>query len=130
VLACLWQAIAYGANDDKHAEGVFTALLVSSGFLLSFDVLTVVILASAIAIGLGTCFWQVTAHGANNGKQCHSRDGQSAGNTGLFHSSDQRAIIGVGAPLERTAVKWQVVLDLFKTKISCSQLSSRIYMKD
>ncbi|PKL57793.1 MAG: phosphate transporter, partial [Methanomicrobiales archaeon HGW-Methanomicrobiales-5] len=61
VLACLMQATAHGANDGQHAVGVITALLVSSGILLTFEVPLWVILISALAIGLGTCFggWQV-----------------------------------------------------------------------
>ena len=61
VLACLVQATAHGANDGQHAVGVITALLVSSGILMTFDVPAWVILTSALAIGLGTCFggWQV-----------------------------------------------------------------------
>lgn len=61
VLSCLVQGTAHGANDGQHAVGVITALLVSSGVLLTFDVPGWVILTSALAIGLGTCFggWQV-----------------------------------------------------------------------
>jgi PiT family inorganic phosphate transporter len=61
VLASLIQATAHGANDGQHAVGVITALLVSSGVLITFDVPLWVILISGLAIGLGTCFggWQV-----------------------------------------------------------------------
>ena len=61
VLACLVQATAHGANDGLHAAGAITALLVSSGLLLTFEVPVWVLLSSAVAIGLGTCFggWQV-----------------------------------------------------------------------
>jgi PiT family inorganic phosphate transporter len=61
VLASLIQATAHGANDGQHAVGVITALLVSSGMLMTFDIPAWVILTSALAIGLGTCFggWQV-----------------------------------------------------------------------
>ena len=61
VLACLFQATGHGANDGMHAVGAITALLVSAGLLSTFAVPTWVILLSAIAIGLGTCFggWKV-----------------------------------------------------------------------
>ena len=61
VVACLFQATGHGANDGMHAVGVITALLVSAGILTTFVVPTWVLLLSAIAIGLGTCFggWKV-----------------------------------------------------------------------
>ena len=70
VLASLVQATAHGANDGQHAVGVITALLVSSGILLTFDVPQWVILTSAIAIGLGTCFGGM-AGGGQDGKGDH-----------------------------------------------------------
>jgi len=61
IVACLFQATSHGANDGMHAVGVITALLVSAGLLSTFAVPTWVLLLSAIAIGLGTCFggWKV-----------------------------------------------------------------------
>jgi PiT family inorganic phosphate transporter len=128
VLACLGQATAHGANDGQHAVGVITALLVSSGFLLTFDVPTWVILASTVAIGLGTCFggWQVVDKMAKDITKIRPYQGFCAATAssailvmvtqqGIPVSSTHAingAIIGVGATRGRTAVQWQVVREM------------------
>lgn len=125
VLACLLQATAHGANDGQHAVGVITALLVSSGFLLSFDVPLWVILASAIAIGLGTCFggWKVVDKMAKEITKIRPYQGFCAAavsstilvmvtERGIPVSSTHAingAIIGVGATRGKNAVQWKVV---------------------
>ncbi|MDO9326093.1 MAG: inorganic phosphate transporter [Methanoregula sp.] len=128
VLACLGQATAHGANDGQHAVGVITALLVSSGFLASFDVPLWVILASAIAIGLGTCFggWQVVEKMAKEITKIRPYQGFCAATAssailvmvtqqGIPVSSTQTingAIVGVGATRGRNAVQWKVVREM------------------
>ena len=128
VLACLVQATAHGANDGQHAVGVITALLVSSGFLLTFDVPVWVILASAIAIGLGTCFggWQVVDKMAKEITKIRPYQGFCAATAssailvavtqqGIPVSSTHAingAIIGVGATRGRSAVQWTVVREM------------------
>ena len=128
VLACLGQATAHGANDGQHAVGVITALLVSSGILLSFEVPTWVILASAIAIGLGTCFggWQVVDKMAKDITKIRPYQGFCAATAssailvmvtqqGIPVSSTHAingAIIGVGATRGRSAVQWKVVREM------------------
>ena len=128
ILACLAQATAHGANDGQHAVGVITALLVSSGFLLVFEVPTWVILTSAIAIGLGTCFggWQVVDKMAKEITKIRPYQGFCAATAssailvmvtrqGIPVSSTQAingAIVGVGATRGRTAVQWKVVREM------------------
>jgi PiT family inorganic phosphate transporter len=128
VLACLVQATAHGANDGQHAVGVITALLVSSGILLTFDVPTWVILTSAIAIGLGTCFggWQVVDKMAKDITKIRPYQGFCAATAssailvgvtqvGIPVSSTHAingAIIGVGATRGRNAVQWKVVREM------------------
>jgi PiT family inorganic phosphate transporter len=128
VLACLIQATAHGANDGQHAVGVITALLVSSGFLMSFNVPDWVILSSAIAIGLGTCFggWQVVDKMAKEITKIRPYQGFCAATassailvavteTGIPVSSTHAingAIIGVGATRGKTAVQWRVVREM------------------
>jgi PiT family inorganic phosphate transporter len=128
VLACLGQATAHGANDGQHAVGVITALLVSSGFLLSFEVPVWVILASAVAIGLGTCFggWQVVDKMAKEITKIRPYQGFCAATAssailvmvtqqGIPVSSTHAingAIIGVGATRGRNAVQWKVVREM------------------
>jgi len=128
VLACLVQATAHGANDGQHAVGVITALLVSSGMLVIFDVPSWVILASAIAIGLGTCFggWQVVDKMAREITKIRPYQGFCAATAssailvtvtelGIPVSSTHAingAIIGVGATRGRNAVQWRVVREM------------------
>jgi PiT family inorganic phosphate transporter len=128
VLACLGQATAHGANDGQHAVGVITALLVSSGLLVTFDVPTWVILASAIAIGLGTCFggWKVIDKMAKEITKIRPYQGFCAATAssailvmvtqqGIPVSSTHAingAIIGVGATRGRNAVQWKVVREM------------------
>jgi PiT family inorganic phosphate transporter len=128
ILACLAQATAHGANDGQHAVGLITALLVSSGFLLVFEVPTWVILLSAIAIGLGTCFggWKVVDKMAKEITKIRPYQGFCAATAssailvmvtrqGIPVSSTQAingSIVGVGATRGRTAVQWRVVREM------------------
>jgi inorganic phosphate transporter, PiT family len=128
VLACLMQATAHGANDGQHAVGVITALLLSSGILLTFEVPGWVILTSAIAIGLGTCFggWQVVDKMAKEITKIRPYQGFCAATAssailvmvtqqGIPVSSTHAingAIIGVGATRGRNAVQWKVVREM------------------
>jgi inorganic phosphate transporter, PiT family len=128
VLACLVQATAHGANDGQHAVGVITALLVASGILASFAVPQWVILTSAVAIGLGTCFggWQVVDKMAKEITKIRPYQGFCAATAssailvavtslGIPVSSTHAingAIIGVGATRGKNAVQWRVVREM------------------
>ncbi|OPX62965.1 MULTISPECIES: inorganic phosphate transporter [unclassified Methanoregula] len=128
VLACLIQATAHGANDGQHAVGVITALLVSSGFLLTFAVPDWVLLSSAIAIGLGTCFggWRVVDKMAREITKIRPYQGFCAATAssailaavthwGIPVSSTHSingAIVGVGATRGKSAVQWRVVQEM------------------
>nr|WP_320160236.1 inorganic phosphate transporter [uncultured Methanoregula sp.] len=133
VLASLIQATAHGANDGQHAVGVITALLLSSGILLTFDVPTWVVLSSAIAIGLGTCFggWQVVDKMAKDITRIRPYQGFCAATVssailvtvterGIPVSSTHAingAIIGVGATRGKNAVQWRVVREMMEAWI-------------
>jgi PiT family inorganic phosphate transporter len=128
VVASLVQATAHGANDGQHAVGVITALLVSSGILLTFEVPAWVLLTSAIAIGLGTCFggWQVVDKMAKEITKIRPYQGFCAATAssailvavtevGIPVSSTHAingAIIGVGATRGKNAVQWRVVREM------------------
>jgi len=128
VLASLIQATAHGANDGQHAVGVITALLVSAGILMTFEVPPWVILTSAIAIGLGTCFggWQVVDKMAREITKIRPYQGFCAATAssailvaiteaGIPVSSTHAingAIIGVGATRGKNAVQWRVVREM------------------
>jgi PiT family inorganic phosphate transporter len=128
VLASLIQATAHGANDGQHAVGVITALLLSAGILTTFEVPLWVILTSAIAIGLGTCFggWQVVDKMAKEITKIRPYQGFCAATAssailvaiteaGIPVSSTHAingAIIGVGATRGKNAVQWRVVREM------------------
>ncbi len=128
VLSCLIQATTHGANDGQHAVGLITALLVSSGMLATFEVPVWVILTSAIAIGLGTCFggWQVVDKMAKEITKIRPYQGFCAATAssailvmithdGIPVSSTHAingAIIGTGATRGRNAVQWKVVREM------------------
>jgi len=128
VLSCLIQATAHGANDGQHAVGVITALLLSSGVLLTFDVPAWVVLSSALAIGLGTCLggWRVVDKMAKGITKIRPYQGFCAATAssailvsvthwGIPVSSTHAingAIIGVGATRGKNAVQWRVVREM------------------
>lgn len=128
VVACLVQATAHGANDGQHAVGVITALLLSAGILATFQVPAWVILTSAIAIGLGTCFggWQVVDKMAKEITMIRPYQGFCAATAssgiltmvtafGVPVSSTHAingAIVGVGATRGKNAVHWEVVREM------------------
>jgi len=122
------QATGHGANDGQHAVGLITALLVSAGILSAFAVPTWVLLMSAIAMGLGTCFggWQVVDRMAKKITKIRPYQGFCAATTassilagvteyGVPVSSTHvisGAIIGVGATRGKNAVQWDVVREM------------------
>jgi len=128
VCTSLFQAAGHGANDGMHAVGVITALLVSAGLLSSFAVPTWVILLSAIAIGLGTCFggWKVVDRMAKGITKIRPYQGfcaSTSGSTtlalvtmeGIPVSSNHvisGAIVGVGVTRGKNAVQWKVVREM------------------
>jgi len=128
VLSCLLQAATHGGNDGQNAVGLITALLVASGILASFTVPLWVILAAAIAIGLGTCFggWQVVEKMAREITKIRPYQGFCAATAssgtlvmetlyGIPVSSTHAingAIVGVGATRGKDAVQWRVVREM------------------
>ena len=128
IVACLFQATSHGANDGMHAVGVITALLVSAGLLSTFAVPTWVLLLSAIAIGLGTCFggWKVVDRMAKGITKIRPYQGFCAGTAGsstlalvtmqgIPVSSNHvisGAIVGVGVTRGKNAVQWKVVREM------------------
>ncbi|MEN6444200.1 MAG: inorganic phosphate transporter [Methanoregula sp.] len=128
VFACLFQAAGHGANDGQHAVGIITALLLSAGVISTFAIPTWVILASAIAIGLGTCFggWKVVDKMAKKITKIRPYQGfcaATAGSATLAMVTSygvpvssthviSGAIIGVGVTRGKNAVQWDVVREM------------------
>ena len=142
ILACLFQATGHGANDGMHAVGVITALLVSAGILSAFAVPTWVVLLSAIAIGLGTCFggWKVVDRMAKGITKIRPYQGFCAGTSGsttlafvTMHgipvSSNHvisGAIVGVGVTRGKNAVHWKVVREMMTAWVITIPLAAAV----
>ena len=124
VIASLFQAAGHGANDGQHAVGVITALLLAGGLISTFVVPQWVVIVSAAAIALGTCFggWRVINKLAKEITKIRPYQGFCAATSGsailamvtmygIPVSSTQvmsGSIVGVGATRGVKAVKWEV----------------------
>ncbi len=123
-----FQAIGHGSNDAQNAMGIITALLVAGGLLTEFDVPLWVILASSLAISLGTLLggWRVIDKMANKITKIRPYQGFCASTSagavlslmtgfGVPVSTTHAttgAIMGVGASRGYSAVKWGIVREI------------------
>ncbi|MDH7594406.1 MAG: inorganic phosphate transporter [Methanomicrobiales archaeon] len=125
LLAAAIQGAGHGAHDGQHAMGIIVGLLLASGSLESFSVPTWVLVASAIAMGTGTCFggWRVIERLARKITQIRPYQGFSAAASGGVLLSAMTmmgipvssthvisgTIVGVGVTRGREAVQWSSV---------------------
>lgn len=123
-----FQAIGHGANDAQNAMGIITAMLLAGGLITEFAVPLWVILASSLAISVGTLLggWRVIDKMANRITKIRPYQGFSASATagsvlslmtifGISVSTTHAttgAIMGVGATRGYSAVKWGVVREI------------------
>ena len=129
IAAGSFQAIGHGANDAQNAMGVITAILVAGGILSEFVVPLWVILASCLAISMGTLLggWRVIDKMANKITKIRPYQGFSASAAGgsvlsLMTSlgvpvstthAMSGAIMGAGATRGySSAVKWGIVREI------------------
>jgi PiT family inorganic phosphate transporter len=117
-------SLGHGGNDAQKTMGIITGLLVTSGWLPTFDVPTWVILISHAAIALGTMFggWRIVKTMGTKITKLQPFGGFCAETSGaitLFVATRlgipvstthtiTGAIIGVGATRRISAVKWGV----------------------
>jgi len=117
-------SLGHGGNDAQKTMGIITGLLVSGGYLKTFDVPLWVILISHAAIALGTMFggWRIVKTMGTKITKLQPIGGFSAETAGaitLFTATHlgipvstthtiTGAIIGVGATRRISAVKWGV----------------------
>lgn len=122
------QAIGHGGNDAQNAMGIITAMLLAGGLISEFAVPLWVILASSLAISLGTLLggWRVIDKMANKITRIRPYQGfaasASAGGVlslmnvfGVPVSTTHAttgSIMGVGATRGYSAVKWGVVREI------------------
>lgn len=124
---------AHGTNDAQKTMGIITAVLVASGFQQSFHVPTWVILASSVAIGLGTMSggWRIVRTMGTRLTRLKPRSGFCAEtgaaisillatSLGLPVSSTHAiagAIAGVGSIQRIRAVRWHVAAGIVRAWI-------------
>jgi PiT family inorganic phosphate transporter len=126
ICSSIFFSLTHGANDGQKTMGVITALLISGGMLdsTSFSVPIVVILASAIAIALGTFFggWRIVKTMAFKLTSLRPYQGFCAETGGGVILTSMAwlgipvstthaiagAIMGVGATKRLSAVRWGV----------------------
>jgi len=122
------QAIGHGGNDAQNAMGIITAMLLAGGLIAEFSVPLWVILASSLAMSIGTLLggWRVVDKMANRITKIRPYQGFAASTSAggvlslmnLFgvpvsttHATTG-AIMGVGATRGYSAVKWGVVREI------------------
>jgi len=117
-------SLGHGGNDAQKTMGIITGLLVTAGYLPTFDVPIWVILLSHAAIALGTMFggWRIVKTMGTKITKLQPFGGfcaETAGAITLFLATSlgipvstthtiTGAIIGVGATRRVSAVKWGV----------------------
>lgn len=128
ILSGSLQAAGHGGNDAQNAMGIITAMLLAGGLISEFSVPLWVILASSLAISLGTLFggWRVVDKMANRITKIRPYQGfcasTAAGSVLSFMNifgvpvstthAITGAIMGVGATRGYSAVKWGVVREI------------------
>ncbi len=125
VLASFFQALSNGAHEGQHAMGIIVALLMAGDLLEAFEVPGWVLIASASATAVGTCFggWRVIERIARRITRIRPYQGFSASISGGLLISAMTlqgipvssthaisgAIVGVGITRGRAAVQWETV---------------------
>ncbi len=124
LLSAALYSLGHGTNDAQKTMGIITGLLVASGYLTTFHVPFLVIIASHIAIALGTLFggWRIVKTMGQKVTKLKASDGfcaETAGGitllvtafAGISVSTTHTitgAIMGVGATKRLSAVRWGV----------------------
>lgn len=124
IVSSLFFSVTHGTNDAQKAMGVITALLVSYGYLATFEVPLWVILASHLAISSGTFFggWRIVKTMGLKITKLRPYQGFCAETSGAvilastaylgFPVSTTHAIagsiMGVGSTIRFSAVRWGV----------------------
>lgn len=119
---------AHGTNDAQKSMGIITAALISGGYLHSFHVPDWVILASAVAMGLGTLSggWRVVRTVGTRLTRLKPRSGfcaETGSALSLFFATYLHlpvstthvvagAVVGVGSIQRVRAVRWNVAGDI------------------
>jgi inorganic phosphate transporter, PiT family len=124
LLSAALYSLGHGTNDAQKTMGIITGVLVTAGFLSTFDVPMWVILSSHTAIAFGTLFggWRIVKTMGSKITKLRPSDGfcaETAGGltllltafSGIAVSTTHTiagAIMGVGATKRFSAVRWGI----------------------
>jgi len=133
ILSSFSLSVTHGANDAQKTAGLITALLLTHGWISSFEVPLWVIAASYVAISLGTFFggWRIVktmSHKITNLRPYQGFCAETGGALILFITARlgfpvstthaiSGSIMGVGAAQRFSAVRWVVARNIFWTWI-------------
>lgn len=122
LLSAAFYSLGHGTNDAQKTMGVITGLLVTAGYLKTFDVPVWVIFLSHLAIALGTLFggWRIVKTMGQKITKLKPSGGFCAEAAGAFTllitafggiavsttHTITGAIMGVGATSRLSAVRW------------------------
>ncbi len=148
ILTAATLALSHGTNDAQKTMGVITLGLVATGSLSHFYVPTWVILASAVAIGLGTLLggWSLIrtlGRGFYQVRPIHGFSAQTASSAVILGAAllggpvstthvVSSAIVGAGSAERVQKVRWGVVNNIvvswFLTIPAAAALSALLYV--
>lgn len=147
ILSAAWMSFSHGMNDAQNAMGIITLALLSYGTLAFFRVPLWVMIAAALAMGLGTAAggWKVIKTMGQKVfklKPIHAITAElsSAGVISLMSAIGApistthviaTSIMGVGASTYLTAVRWKTVRNIIITwiiTIPCTALIAALVM--
>lgn len=127
VSACM-MSFSHGCNDAQKSMGIITLALLSSGYITTFSIPLWVILACAIAMGLGTTAggWRIIATLGNKIFRIEPINGFAAdfSSSIVIYSASlmgypvstthvvSSSIIGVGCAKQTRAVRWETARQL------------------
>jgi PiT family inorganic phosphate transporter len=142
LVSAAFYSLGHGTNDAQKTMGVITGLLVTSGFLKSFEVPWWVIIACHIAIALGTMFggWRIVKTMGQKVTKLKPSGGFCAETAGAFTllitafsgiavsttHTITGAIMGVGATKRLSAVRWGVATKIVTAWVLTIPLSAAV----
>jgi PiT family inorganic phosphate transporter len=142
LLSAAAYSLGHGTNDAQKTMGVITGLLVTSGFLKSFEVPWWVIILCHIAIAFGTMFggWRIVKTMGQKVTKLKPAGGFCAETAGAFTllitafsgiavsttHTITGAIMGVGATKRLSAVRWGVATKIVTAWVLTIPLSATV----
>jgi PiT family inorganic phosphate transporter len=148
IFSAAFMAFTHGMNDTQNAMGIITAALFIGGFIATFEVPKLVILACGLAMGLGTAIggWRVIKTMGSKVVKLEPVHGFSAETAaaiviginsflGMPISTTHvisTAIMGVGSTKKFSAVRWGVARSIVATWVltvpAAALISAVIYL--